>query len=359
MEKVNKLLNYLKDRDIEAYLCINIENSNRSESFYFSGFTGSLSALIIDPENKYIITDSRYYEQAIKETEYELIKLDRNKEDLIDLVDKHIKKYKKIGINYSKTSYKILNELIFRNEKVQFVDIEEIISEIRSVKSGDEIEKIKKSVEIAQKALMEALNYLKAGITEKQFAARLEYEMKVLGSEKPAFIPPIVASGYRSAMPHGRASDKVIEYGELVVIDFGAVYNGYCSDITRTVAVGEISNEAYKIYEIVEKAQKEALSKMKAGMTGKEIDALARNIIEKAGYGYAFGHSLGHGIGVDGHEAPILSSRNVEEIKNNVVVTVEPGIYLSGKFGVRIEDDIILTDQGAILLSKQDELIVV
>jgi len=359
MENIDKLLNYLKNRSIEAYLCINIENSNRSESFYFSGFTGSLSALIIDSKNKHIITDSRYYEQAIKETEYELIKLDRNKEDLIDLVDKQIKKYKKIGINYSKTSYKVLNELISRNEKIQFVDVEKIISEIRSVKSDDEIEKIKKSVEIAQKALIEALNYLKPGITEKQFVARLEYEMKNLGSERPAFIPPIVASGYRSAMPHGRASDKIIEYGELVVIDFGAVYEGYCSDITRTVAVGEISDEAYRIYEIVERAQREALNKMKAGMTGKEIDALARNIIEKAGYGYAFGHSLGHGIGVDGHEAPVLSPRNTEEIRNNVVVTVEPGIYLLGKFGVRIEDDVLLTDRGAVLLSKQDELIII
>lgn len=352
--RISKLREKLEELMLDAYLCVNIENSNYPESFYFSGFTGSFSILIIDESEKLVITDSRYFEQIKKESDFALIKL--NDKKIEELLVEFLKRYKKVGINFSRISHKFYKDLIDKLENVEFVDIGEMISEIRAVKYKDEIETIRKAIQITQKAFENALNYLKAGITEKQFAAKLEYEMKMLGAEKVAF-PTIVASGYRGALPHGRASDKIIEDGELVVIDFGAVYNSYCGDITRTVAVGNINEKQYEVYEVVKKAQEEAVKKMRAGMSGQEIDKIARDIIDSAGYGKNFGHSLGHGVGIEVHEAPSLSPRNSKPIPSDVVVTVEPGIYLSGNFGVRIEDDVLLTKDGAVLLSKQNELI--
>jgi len=352
--RISKLREKLEKLLLDAYLCINIESSNRPESFYFSGFTGSLSILIIDKTKKLVITDPRYFEQVKKETNFTLIKFENKK--IEELLVELLREYKKIGVNFAKISHKFYKDLKDRLENVEFVDIGEIISEMRAVKYEDEIEKIRKAIQVTQKAFENSLNYLKSGITERQFAARLEYEMKMLGAEGIAF-STIVASGYRGALPHGRASDKIIKDGEFVVVDFGAIYDGYCGDITRTVAVGEISEKQYEVYKIVEKAQREAIRKMKANMTGQEIDKIARDIIDKAGYGRNFGHGLGHGLGIEVHETPSVSPRNSNPIPSGVVVTVEPGIYLPGDFGVRIEDDVLLTENGAVLLSKQNELI--
>jgi len=354
-KRLEKLRGELARQSLDAYLCVNIENSNHPEALYFSGFTGSLSVLIIDDKRKIIMTDSRYYEQVKRETTFTLVRIENMKtgeEKLMEL----LKNYRRVGLNFSKISHKLYKKFEEALKTVEFVDIEEIISKMRMVKSDDEIEKIKKAIQVTQRAFENSLNFLRAGITEKEFASRLEYEMKLLGAERMAF-STIVASGYRGALPHGRASDKIIKDGELVVIDFGAVYDGYCGDITRTVAVGDISDKEYKVYEIVERAQREAIRKMKAGMTGREADEIARNIIIEAGFGSNFGHSLGHGLGIEVHEAPAVSPTNTDILPGGSVVTVEPGIYLPGEFGVRIEDDVLLTGNGALLLSKQNNLI--
>ncbi|MDI3471936.1 MAG: Xaa-Pro aminopeptidase [Thermotogaceae bacterium] len=354
-ERLKKLKSEMEKLSVDAYLCVNIENSNHPEAFYFSGFSGSFSILIIDKDRKLILTDSRYYEQVKLETQFTLVKFE-GKESGEKKLFEILGDYKRIGLNFSRINLKFYENLKKNLKGAEFVDFDEIISKLRMIKYGDEIEKIKNAIQITQRAFENSLNFLKAGMTENEFAARLEYEMKLLGAERTAF-ETIVASGFRGALPHGRASDKIIEEGDLVVIDFGAVYKGYCGDITRTVAVGDIDDEKYEVYKTVERAQREAIKKMRAGMTGKEIDKIARDIINNAGYGSNFGHSLGHGIGIEVHEAPSVSPSNDTTLPSGVVVTVEPGIYLPGKFGVRIEDNVILTENGAVLLSKPNELI--
>lgn len=354
-ERLKKLLDEMKKLSVDAYLCVNIENSNHPEAFYFSGFSGSFSILVIDSDKRLILTDSRYYEQVKLETQFTLVKFESKKSGEKKLFE-ILSNYKRIGLNFARVSQKFYENMKKNLKDTEFVDFDEIVSKLRMVKYDEEIEKIKNAIKITQKAFENSLNFLKAGITEKEFAARLEYEMKLLGAERIAF-DTIVASGFRGALPHGRASEKIIEEGDLVVVDFGAIYEGYCGDITRTVVIGDIDDEKYEVYKTVERAQREAIKNMKAGMSGKEIDKIARDIINNAGYGPNFGHSLGHGIGIEVHEAPAVSPSNDAALPSGSVITVEPGIYLPGKFGVRIEDDVLLTENGAVLLSKPNEII--
>jgi Xaa-Pro aminopeptidase len=191
-------------------------------------------------------------------------------------------------------------------------------------------------------------------VRERELAAELEYQMMMLGSEKPAF-ETIVASGYRSAMPHGVASDKKVQKGDLITFDFGATVNGYVSDITRTVVVGKASPRQKKIYEIVLKAQLAGIKKVRAGLTGEQVDAVCRKIITRAGYGKNFGHGTGHGIGYFIHLGPRVSFLSKDKLKVNNVITIEPGIYLSGWGGVRIEDDVVVTKNGCKVLNKAEK----
>ncbi|WP_390485644.1 M24 family metallopeptidase, partial [Staphylococcus pseudintermedius] len=219
------------------------------------------------------------------------------------------------------------------------------IETIRQTKDEGEIKAIQKAAQIVDEAYKYILTLVKPGMTEKEVKAHLESKMLHLGADDTSF-DTIVASGIRGAMPHGVASDKVIQSGEMVTLDFGAYYNGYCSDITRTFAVGQPSEEMVKIYNIVLKSQEAAIAAIRPGMTGKEMDSIARDIITEAGYGKHFGHSLGHGIGLDIHELPGLSQKSDVVLEKNHCVTIEPGIYVEGLGGVRIEDDILITENG-------------
>nr|AAN04035.1 proline dipeptidase [Geobacillus stearothermophilus] len=224
-------------------------------------------------------------------------------------------------------------------------------------KDDQEIELFKKAVQIVEESLEATLPYIKPGAVELEIAAQLEYEMRKRGSEGIPF-GTIVASGYRSALPHGRASNKVINSGELVVLDFGSIYRGYVADITRTVAVGEITDELKEIYEVVREAQQAAIDIIKPGITAHEVDETARKIIREKGYGNYFTHRTGHGIGLSGHEAPYIMQNNQLVLKPGMAFTVEPGIYLPGKGGVRIEDNIVITENGFInLMSYHKDLI--
>ncbi|MBE3570312.1 MAG: aminopeptidase P family protein, partial [Bacillales bacterium] len=204
---------------------------------------------------------------------------------------------------------------------------------------------LKEAADIADAAFKHILDFIKPGITELEVANELEFFMRKCGATSSSF-DTIIASGKRSALPHGVASEKIIEKGDLVTLDYGALYKGYVSDITRTVAVGEPSADLKNIYQIVLEAQLLAVEKIKPGMTGKEADAIARNYIEEKGFGDQFGHSLGHGIGLEVHERPLLSMRSDMVLQPGMVVTVEPGIYVHGLGGVRIEDDTIITSSG-------------
>ena len=223
---------------------------------------------------------------------------------------------------------------------------------MRLIKKDYEIENIKKATEISDIAFAETIKIVKAGMSEKDVAAHLEYIQRNLGAEDKSF-NTIVASGYRSALPHGVASDKKIGNNELVTTDFGAYYNGYVSDVTRTFFVGDkIEDKQREIYNIVLEANLLAIKHVKAGMKGSELDKIARDYIAGKGYGDNFGHGLGHGIGLEIHEAPTVSPLGDIVLEENMLITIEPGIYIEGYGGVRIEDDVIVKKDGCVVLNK-------
>ena len=236
--------------------------------------------------------------------------------------------------------------------------LENTINQLRSVKTSDEIESIKKAQAIAEEAFNHILTFIKPGVTEKQIALELDFYMLSHGAEALSF-ETIAVTGEKTSMPHGVPDDVIVKEGDLVTMDFGAVYKGYHSDMTRTVAVGKASDEQKKIYDVVLSAQKNALSVLKKGLPCAEADKAARSIIEEAGYGEYFGHGTGHGVGVEIHEGPNLSPRSTQKLQAGNVVTVEPGIYIPEKFGVRIEDMALITEKGyENLTSSPKELII-
>ncbi|QTA37178.1 aminopeptidase P family protein [Thermosipho ferrireducens] len=341
----------LDEHSLDNILIINIENSNSPSTRFFSGFSGSFSGIIFGKGVQMIITDSRYWEQVKLETNFDLVKLTKEKK-FLDLVSEMLEKIgaKKVGIEKNRISASIFEQLQ-KKFNGTFVDISKDVIKARSIKSSQEIENIKKAVYIAEEAFKKTLEIVKPGITEKEFSAYLEYQMKLLGAEKAAF-DTIVASGWRGALPHGIASDKEINKGEPVVVDWGAFYKGYVSDLTRVFCIGEPSEKVKEVHQIVVNAQEKAISKIKAGMTGKEIDSIARNYIIEKGFGNNFGHSLGHGIGLEVHEEPGLSINNEHPLPHNSIVTVEPGIYISNEFGIRIEDNVLVKNDGCDVLSS-------
>ena len=233
----------------------------------------------------------------------------------------------------------------------KLVPCQAAISGFREVKESWEVEYMIRAQEITDKAFAEICKILRPGMTEKEAAAELIHCLLMNGSEGLAF-DPIVVSGPNTSKPHGVPGDRVLEYGDFVTMDFGAKVGGYCADMTRTVALGFVSEEMSRVYNIVLKAQETAIAMSKAGCTGKEVDAAARNVIEAAGYGSYFGHSYGHGLGIEVHEAPNCSMGNEKPLVAGNVCSAEPGIYIPGKFGVRIEDVVVLTEEGCLNITK-------
>lgn len=318
---------------------------------YISGFTGSTGYVLISEDRAAFITDFRYVEQAADQCKgYEIID---NKRSMLTALKETVQQFgvKSIGFEQDYVTYSEFERIKQEINGVNWVPTSNIIEQLRLIKDEEELAKIQKAIDIADEAFSHILGYIRPGVTEEEVALELEFKMRKLGASGVSF-DIIVASGERGALPHGRASNKPIRAGELVTLDFGCVYDGYVSDITRTVAVGEISDQLREIYNICLEAQLNGVNNIKAGMTGKEADALCRDIIERAGYGPAFGHSTGHGIGLDVHEGPSASVVSDIILQPGMLLTVEPGIYLSGIGGVRIEDDILITETGNQILSK-------
>lgn len=344
MDKLTKVREILKQQNLDAIVILSDYNRR-----YLSGFTGTSGALVITLTQNQLITDFRYIEQATNQaTNFEIV---NRSEGLIDEIKSIITKLnlQRVGFEghlISYDTYQSLNET-----SATFISIGEVIEEIRQIKSPEEIEKIKHAAKIVDDTYNYILEVAKAGMTEKELKALLESKMLHLGAEGPSF-DTIVASGYRGALPHGVASDKVIEQGDMITLDFGAYYEGYCSDITRTFAIGEPDPKMKEIYNIVLESQIKAINEIKPGMTVQEADALSRDYIDAHGYGKEFGHSLGHGIGLDIHEGPLLSKNAKGTIQVNNCVTIEPGIYVDGLGGVRIEDDILITENGCEVFTK-------
>ena len=229
--------------------------------------------------------------------------------------------------------------------------LEDSVARLRVTKEDDEVGKIVAAQRIAEQALEEVMNDIRVGVTEKEIAARLTYLMLHYGAENMSF-DPIVVSGANSSKPHGVPTEKQIEAGDFVTMDFGCIVDGYCSDMTRTVAVGHVTEEMQRVYDIVLDAQLAGIACCKAGVSGREVDGAARRVIEAAGYGDAFGHGFGHGVGLEIHEAPTASSRSEALLPAGSILTAEPGIYLPGKFGVRTEDMLYVIEDGCINLTE-------
>lgn len=342
MERVDKFVEAFEREGIEASLICNVEYSSRPTTMYLSGFTGSFSFLVITKNDRIIVTDSRYFEQAKQQTRFRLVEhRGSNVYDTIANVLQTLKP-KTIGLEFSRISHEMYLKL---SEKYQafYKPVDHIIERMRTIKEPEEIENIKKAIEISEQALIEVLPYVKDGVAERDIAAELEYRMKKLGADGVAF-ETIVISGPRTALPHGRASEKKIRMNEPVLFDFGARFKGYCADITRTFYLGKPDEEFLRIYNTVYEAQSLALEKGSGRMSGKELDSIARAHITNQGFGEFFGHGLGHGLGLEVHEAPRVNQSNEAILPVGAVVTIEPGIYIEGKFGVRIEEDVVVRE---------------
>lgn len=249
----------------------------------------------------------------------------------------------KISVEYS--NCRVTEYRVFQSLGCELTDADYMINVLRLVKEDQELVELQHASRLLEESFKASLPYIRPGVTEIEVAAQLEYEMKKRGSAGTPF-ETIVASGLRGASPHGRAGEKKIETGEVVVIDFGCILNGYVGDICRTVAVGNISTEARKAYEIVKEAQQHAVRLVKPGITAGEIDNAARHIIHSHGYGAYFNHRTGHGLGISPHEEPYIMQDNEKVLESGMVFSVEPGVYLPGKFGIRIEDTIVVTEDG-------------
>lgn len=321
---------------------------------YVTGFTGTAGIVLLTKSNALFITDFRYTEQAKKQiNHFEIVE---HSGPIENEISNQLKKHNitKLGFESKHVTFNDYKkyEAMFN---VELIAVEQIIESLRQVKNEAEIAILKQAAKIADDAFIHILNYIRPGVKEIDIAIELEYFMRQAGATAASF-DIIVASGYRSSLPHGIASEKKIEKGELVTLDFGALYDGYCSDITRTVAVGEVSDQLKEIYDIVLEAQQRGVDAIKPGMTGMEADSITRNYITEKGYGKNFGHSTGHGLGLEVHEGPTLSPRSTETLKPGMIVTVEPGIYIPNIGGCRIEDDIVITENGndqLTLASKQ------
>lgn len=337
--KLMKLREQMQKRELDSLLVTNPYNLR-----FITGFTGTAGLALITPNDAWFITDFRYTEQAGEQVkEFKVVQAQKG---LIDEVARIAKEAAVEQLAFEQ-DYMTFATYSQYQEKLSATlePVSGLIEKLRMVKSPEELEVLKAAAKIADDAFEHICSYIKAGMTELEVSNELEFFMRSQGATSSSF-DIIVASGLRSALPHGVASDKKIEQGDLITLDFGALYNGYVSDITRTVAVGEPSDKLKEIYQVVLDSQVLALEKIKPGMTGIEADAIARDYIKSKGYGEAFGHSTGHGIGLEVHEGPGLSFRSETVLEPGMAVTVEPGIYLPGIGGVRIEDDILITETG-------------
>ncbi|ABB14332.1 M24 family metallopeptidase [Carboxydothermus hydrogenoformans] len=353
MERVEKLKKKLLKEGINAYFITKRENVR-----YIAGFTGSSGAVLITPEKNYFITDFRYVEQATKQCPGFIIE---KHEDTIYSRVAELLKGLKIDTLYFEgdaLSFKDYRELSEKASGVNLVSLPEIVDELREIKDKGEVEVIKKACAIADAAFNHLLKKLTPGMSEKEVAWELEKFMREAGAEDIAF-ETIVASGERGALPHGVASEKKIVSGEMVTLDFGAKYQGYHSDITRTVAIGEPSEKMLEIYDVVLEAQEAALQAVRPGALAVDVDRVARDIIAKAGYAEYFGHGLGHGVGLNIHEGPRLSPKGKAVLQPGMVVTIEPGIYLPGSGGVRIEDTVLVTESGFEVLTRSPKNLII
>jgi Xaa-Pro aminopeptidase len=340
--RLKKLRAKLAEKETDAIFITQADNRR-----YLSGFHGTAGYLIITDKQAILATDFRYIEQAKTEApDFKILHITGGVNDWLPGLanDLNIKRMGFEGgdvtINFHRQLRRALKKA---NTPLRSISIDKLVEEIRAVKEPKEIEYITKAAAITDAAFEYIEPRIKAGMTEKQLAWELEKVLHENGSESLPF-EIIVGSGPNAALPHAKPSDRIINKGEPIVIDMGAKYHGYASDFTRTICVGKKDVNFNKVYNVVLEAQQAAMARIVHGITGKAADSIARKIIEKAGYGEAFGHSLGHGVGLAEHEMPYLSPNSKEKLTDGMVFTIEPGIYLTGWGGLRIEDTVVLEE---------------
>lgn len=322
--------------------------------FYYSGFSGGEGILTITPERKVLIVDGRYTVQAKQQAQgFEVVEFKNSPYSVIADM-----RPDKIGFEDKKISYNSFKEISRAMPAVTSIGVSDLLCEARMIKNAEEVKNIKEAEKIGDMAFEHILPFIKPGITEREIALELEFFMRKNGASSLSF-GTIVAVGSRSALPHAEPTNAAVYDGCFVLMDFGCVYNGYCGDMTRTVAVGHADDKMKNIYDVVLRAQKKAISEVRAGKSCREIDAAARNIIDSAGFKGHFNHSLGHGVGLEIHELPNLSPRSDKILKAGNVVTAEPGIYIEDFGGVRIEDLLLVKDCGCENLTKSPKDLII
>ena len=344
-ERVDRVFNLLVDKDLDAFIIKGMDNI-----FYLTGFRGSEGTLIVTRGDMLLLTDFRYItyaEEAVKDIK--ILELSGKNNTLEEICKKY--NINKMGFDSPHATYSVYNRWKNNVKKVDFIPMDNELEGIRKRKEPGEIDAILKAVRISTEAFIDVFEKIRPGKTEKEIANEIDYTMRKLGADCPSF-DTIVASGERAALPHAVPSDKEIKEGEMVIIDFGAQVDGYCSDETCTISVGEPNEKLKEIFSIVDDARKLGLKKARSGVPVKDLDMTVRGFIDDAGYGEYFRHGSGHGIGIAVHEAPAINTTSEGVLEENMVITIEPGIYLPHVGGVRLEDMALITENGAKVLTS-------
>lgn len=350
-KRIEAVRGRLAEAGYDAFLVTKEENKS-----YLSRFHSSSYQLVITPDRNYILTDFRYREAAQSLAPvYQLVEVKAGYPLNLFLKEQG---FARLAVELEDISAAFFNRLDSALTGTELLSFDGEVEKIRSVKDQTEIDATREAEHIGDKAFEYILGEIKPGVSEKEIALKLELKMRELGASGLSF-DTICVSGVRTSMPHGEPSDKLIEDGDFVTMDFGCKYRGYCSDMTRTVAVGHVSDKQKLVYDTVLKAQLAAFEVMKAGGSGREVDRAARDVIYGAGFEGCFGHANGHGTGLEIHEAPVASPVSSDILEAGNIMSNEPGIYIPGEFGVRIEDLSVITEDGIINLTESDKRLMI
>jgi Xaa-Pro aminopeptidase len=343
-ERLEKIRAKMQAESVEGFLVTSMTNWR-----YVSGFTGDAGCLLVTLGDAFLLTDSRYIEQAQDQCPEFSVRMISNEEDVLKGL-LQFEGVKRLAFEKRHTTYEEWEKLRERCSDVELTGVAGWVEEQRMVKTADEISLIAKAQEIADDAFALLFQSIRRGAKEIDLALELEFTMRKMGAESVSF-PIIAVSGERSSLPHGTPTSRTLRDGDFVTFDFGATYQGYHSDETRTFVIGNLDKKHEEVYGIVLEAQEAALATVKPGALAKDVDLAGRKVIEDAGYGQYFGHSIGHGVGLSVHEGPSVSRKSETVLAPGMVITVEPGIYIPGFGGVRIEELVVVTDDGMRVLT--------